>query len=60
MIKLTDLGLRNISVGTEAFCQRCFRKKCSKNMQQIYRKIPMRKREFDKVAKSHFFMGVLL
>ena len=32
-------------------------KKCSENMQQIYRKTPMAKCDFD---KSHFGMGVLL
>ena len=39
--------------------------RCSGNMQQIYRRTPMSKCDFDKVAKatllkSHFGMGVLL
>ena len=29
------------------------RKKCSENMQQIYRGTPMPKRDFNKVAKQH-------
>ena len=33
------------------------RKRCSENMQQIYRRTPMSKREFNKL---HFGMGVLL
>ena len=47
------------------------RKRCSENIQQIYRRIPMTKCDFKKVAsqlyccfatllKSHFGMGVLL
>ena len=39
------------------------RKRCSENMQQMYRRTPMRKCDFNKVAtllKSHFGMGVLL
>ena len=36
-------------------------KRCSENMQQIYRRTPMPKCDFNKVAlKSHFGMGVLL
>ena len=41
------------------------RKRCSENMQQVYRKTPMPKCNFNKVAKAtllklHFGMGVLL
>ena len=39
------------------------RKRCTKNMQQIYRRPPMAKRDFNKVAlqlKLHFGMGFLL
>ena len=41
------------------------RKRCSKNMQQTYRRAPMLECDFNKVAegtllKSHFGMGVLL
>ena len=40
------------------------KKRCSENMQQIYRRTPMPKCDFSKVAatllKSHFGMGVLL
>ena len=41
------------------------RKRSSENMQQIYRRTPMLKCDFNKVAfatllKSHFDMGVLL
>ena len=40
------------------------RKRCSENMQQIYRRTPMLKCDFNKAAatllKSHFGMGVLL
>ena len=39
------------------------RKKCSENMQQIYRRIPMPKCDFNKAAnlsKSHFGVSVLL
>ena len=39
------------------------RKSCSENIQQIYRRTPMPKYDFNKVAtllKSHFVMGVLL
>ena len=41
------------------------RKKCSENMQQIYRRTPKLKCDFNKIAeqlllKSHFGMGVLL
>ena len=44
------------------------RKRCSENMQQTYRRTPMPKCDFNKVAKqskatllkSHFGMGVLL
>ena len=39
------------------------RKKCSENMQQIYRRIPMPKCDFNKVAnlsESHFGVSVLL
>ena len=39
------------------------RKRCSENMQQIYRRTPMPKCDFNKVAtllKSHFGMGALL
>ena len=40
------------------------RKRCSENVQQIYRRTPMPKCDFNKVAKqllkSHFGMGVLL
>ena len=40
-------------------------KRCSENMQQIYRRTPMQKCDSNKVAfatllKSHFCMGVLL
>ena len=35
-----------------------FRKRCSENMQQIYRRTPMPKCDFNKVAK-HYGMGVL-
>ena len=40
-----------------------FRKKCCENMQLIYRRTPMPKCDFNKVAtllKSHFGMGVFL
>ena len=41
-----------------------FRKRCSENMQQIYRRTPMPKCDFSNVAKHllklHFDMGVLL
>ena len=40
------------------------RKRCSENMQQIYRRTPMPKCDFNKLLetllKSHFGMGVLL
>ena len=40
------------------------RKSYFENMQQIYRRTPMEKYDFNKVAvtslKSHFYMGVLL
>ena len=40
------------------------RKRCSESMQQIYRRTPMPKCDFNKVVKkllkSHFGMGVLL
>ena len=41
------------------------RKRCSENLQQIYRRTPMPKCDFNKIAKqlyskSHFDMGVLL
>ena len=38
------------------------RKRCTKNMQQIYTRAPMPKCDFDKVAllKLHYGMGVLL
>ena len=40
------------------------RKRCSENMQEIYRRTPMPKCDFNKVAatllKSHFGMDVLL
>ena len=41
------------------------RKRCSEKMQEIYRRTPMPKCDFSKVAfatllKSHFGMGVLL
>ena len=40
------------------------KKRCSENMQQIYRRKPMPKCDFNKVAKqllkSHFGMGALL
>ena len=40
---------------------RCvLKKRCSENMQQIYRRTPMPKCDFNKVALSHFGMGVLL
>ena len=38
-------------------------KRCSENMQQICRRVPMPKCDFNKVAtllKSHFGMGILL
>ena len=35
------------------------RKRCYENMQQIYRKTPMPKCDFN-IMKSHFGMGVLL
>ena len=41
----------------------CSFKKVSENMEQIYRKTPMPKYDFNKVAtllKSHFGVGVLL
>ena len=42
-----------------------FMKRCSETMQQIYRRTPVAKCDFNKVAlatllKSHFAMGVLL
>ena len=37
------------------------RKSCSENMQQIYRRTPMPKCDFNAaLLKSHFVMGVLL
>ena len=35
------------------------KKRCSENMQQIYKRAPMPKYDFNKVA-SHFGVGVLL
>ena len=38
-------------------------KRCSENMQQVYRRTPMPKCDFNKVVtllKSHFGMGILL
>ena len=37
---------------TETAVQRCSKEKCSANMQEIYRKMPMPKRDFNKVAKQ--------
>ena len=50
---------------TEAALRGVLRKSCSENIQQIYRRTPMTKCEFSKVAKatllkSHFVMGGLL
>ena len=36
----------------EAALQMCFRNRCSENMQQIYRKVPMPKHDFNKVSKQ--------
>ena len=36
----------------ETAVQRCFRKRCSENMQQTYRGTPMPKCDFNKVEKS--------
>ena len=36
------------------------RKRCSENMQQIYWRTPMLKCDFNKVAKAHFGMSILL
>ena len=51
-------------VRTEVAVQRSFKKRCSENMQQIYRRTRMPMYDFNKVAtssaKSHFRMGVLL
>ena len=38
--------------GIETAVQRCLKKRCSKNMQQDYRRTPMRKCDFNKVAKQ--------
>ena len=36
-------------------------KRCSENMQESYRKTPMQKCDFNKIAlQSHFHMGVVL
>ena len=53
---------------TEAALHRCFQEKGFENMQQLYRRTPMPKCDFNKVAlqrkvtllKLHFGMGVLL
>ena len=37
---------------TETAVQRCSEEKCSENMQKIYRKTPMPKCDFNKVAKQ--------
>ena len=41
-----------ITVKTEAVTQRFPRKRCSENMQQIYRRTPMPKIDFNKVASN--------
>ena len=39
---------------TEAVLQRCSWEKCSENMQQIYRRIPMLKCDFNKASKCDY------
>ena len=41
---------KNKDLNREAAVQRCLRKKYSENMQQIYRKIPVSKCNFNNVA----------
>ena len=46
---------------TEAAAQRCFKERCSKNLQQIYTRTPMPKCDFNKIAllcKLNFGMAV--
>ena len=48
---------------TEAAAQRCSKERCSKNLQQIYRRTPMPKCNFNKIAllcKLNFGMAVNL
>ena len=42
----------NCLLRTEVGLQRYFRKRCSEDMQQIYRRTPMPKCDFNKVAKQ--------
>ena len=37
-------------IPSQLFCKRILRKRCSENMQQVYRRTPMPKCDFDKVV----------
>ena len=45
-------GIFNCLLKTEVALQKCFRKRCSENMQQIYRRALMPKCDFIKSAKQ--------
>ena len=49
------ISCKNILVIAEAAVQRYSKKNCSKKMQQIYKRTPMTKCDFNKVAKSLYW-----
>ena len=49
------ISCKNILVIAEAAVQRYSKKNCSKKMQQIYKRTPMPKCDFNKVAKSLYW-----
>ena len=44
--------MNEVIVTTEAALHRCFYKRCSKNNQQIYRRTPMSKGDFNKITNN--------
>ena len=55
----TDLALMNTQPQPEAALQRCLKKRCSENMQQIYRRAPMPKCDFNNVSKQLYWYRIL-
>ena len=54
----TDLALMNTQPQPEAALQRCLKKRCSENMQQIYRRAPMPKCDFNNVSKQLYWYRI--